>query len=208
VRTAFHRRERTRLLTPTLSTPIPPCQPWRSITSAAPLLGLDPVNTFVGRDWHRTIDDNWPRFLATWRPLVKFAEDHGVRSGIENCPMLFTKDEWPGGKNLMTTPAFGLDYDPSHFVLQGMDPLTPLKEFRDRIFNVRAKDVRLDARAIAEVGRFDFPHRWHQPRIPGFGEFDWVFFVGELMRTGYDGPVCIAVEDDTFGKSLAGRMRA
>lgn len=193
----------------------------RRVIVAAPLLGLDCVNTFVGRDWHLTVDDNWPRFLDTWRPLVRFAEDHGVRIAIENCPMLFTKDEWPGGKNLLTTPAvwrrafadiespaFGLNYDPSHFVLQGMDPLAPLEEFHERIFHVHAKDVRIDARAIQDVGRFDFPNRWHQPRIPGFGEIDWGRFVGELMRTGYDGPVCIEVEDDSFGRSLEGRKRA
>jgi sugar phosphate isomerase/epimerase len=191
------------------------------LITAAPLLGLRSVNAFVGRDWLKTVDDNWPRFLATWRPLVKFAEEHGVRIGIENCPMLFTKDEWPGGKNLLTTPAiwrrafadidsscFGLNYDPSHFVIQGMDPLASLDEFRGKLFHVHAKDVRLDARAIAEVGRFDFPNRWHQPRIPGFGEIDWGCFIGELMRVGYDGPVCIEVEDDTFGKSLEGRKRA
>jgi len=191
------------------------------VIEAAPLLGLREVNTFVGRDWHTMIDDNWPRFLATWRPLVKLAEDHGVRIGIENCPMLFTRDEWPGGKNLMTTPAiwrrafadidspaFGLNYDPSHFVLQGIDPLSPLREFRGKLFHVHAKDVRLDPDGIAEVGRFDVPSRWHQPRIPGFGEIDWGRFMSELMRVGYDGAVCIEVEDDTFGRTLDGRKRA
>jgi sugar phosphate isomerase/epimerase len=191
------------------------------VIEAAPLLGLREVNTFVGRDWHTMVDDNWPRFLATWRPLVKLAEDNGVRIGVENCPMLFTRDEWPGGKNLMTTPAiwrrafadidspaFGLNYDPSHFVLQGIDPLSPLREFRGKLFHVHAKDVRLDPDGIAEVGRFDVPSRWHQPRIPGFGEIDWGRFMSELMRVGYDGAVCIEVEDDTFGKTLDGRKRA
>ena len=193
----------------------------RQLIAAAPLLGLRTVNGFVGRDWLKTVDDNWPTFLATWRPLVKFAEDNGVRIGIENCPMLFTRDEWPGGKNLMTTPAiwrrafadidspsFGLNYDPSHLVLQGISPLAPLEEFRDKLFHVHAKDVRIDQRAVAEVGRFDFPNRWHQPRIPGFGDIDWARFVAELMRVGYDGPVCIEIEDDTFGKTLDGRKRA
>jgi len=193
----------------------------RRLIAAAPLLGLQTVNGFVGRDWLKTVDDNWPTFLATWRPLAKFAEDHGVRIGIENCPMLFTRDEWPGGKNLMTTPviwrrafadidspSFGLNYDPSHLVLQGISPLAPLEEFRDKLFHVHAKDVRIDQRAVAEVGRFDFPNRWHQPRIPGFGDIDWARFVAELMRVGYDGPVCIEIEDDTFGKTLDGRKRA
>jgi sugar phosphate isomerase/epimerase len=193
----------------------------RQLIAAAPLLGLQTVNGFVGRDWLKTVDDNWPTFLATWRPLVKFAEDHGVRIGIENCPMLFTRDEWPGGKNLMSSPAiwrrafadidspsFGLNYDPSHLVLQGISPLAPLEEFRDKLFHVHAKDVRIDQWAVAEVGRFDFPNRWHQPRIPGFGDIDWARFVAELMRVGYDGPVCIEIEDDTFGKTLDGRKRA
>jgi sugar phosphate isomerase/epimerase len=135
--------------------------------------------------------------------------------------MLFTKDEWPGGKNLLATPAiwrrafadisspaFGLNYDPSHLVLQGIDPLSPLQEFREKLFHVHAKDVRIDARAVADVGRFDFPNRWHQPRIPGFGDIDWGRFVAELMRVGYDGAVCIEIEDDTFGRTLDGRKRA
>ena len=193
----------------------------RRMIAAAPLLGLDRVNTFAGRDWRRSVDDNWPRFLETWRPLVKLAEEHGVRIGIENCPMLFTHDEWPGGKNLFTTPAvwrrafsdigspaLGLNYDPSHFVLQGMDPLGPLEEFRGRLFHVHAKDVWIDRRAVADVGRFDVPARWHQPRIPGSGEIDWGGFMGELERVGYDGPVCIEVEDESFGRTLAGRQRA
>jgi sugar phosphate isomerase/epimerase len=193
----------------------------RKLIEAAPLLGLHTVNTFAGRDWRRTVDDNWPRFLDVWRPLVGLAEDHGVRIAIENCPMLFTVDEWPGGKNLFTTPsvwrrafaeigspALGLNYDPSHFVLQGMDPLSPLEPFRDRLFHLHMKDVQIDPRALAEVGRFDVPSRWHQPRIPGFGDIDCGRFLAEVRRVGYDGPVCIEVEDETFGKSLEGRIAA
>ena len=179
------------------------------------------MNTFVGRDWTKSVDDNWPRFLKTWKPIVRFAEDHGVKIGIENCPMSFTKDEWPGGKNLMTTPViwrrafadipsdhFGLNYDPSHFVLQRMDPASPLKEFQDRIFHFHAKDVRIRRDRIDEVGVFAHPLEWHQPRIPGYGEMDWGRFLGVLMETSYRGPVCIEVEDDTFGKSLEGRRSA
>lgn len=193
----------------------------RKLIAAAPLLGLDTVTSFVGRDWRRTVAENWPQFLETWRPLVKFAEEQGVRIAIENCPMLFTADEWPGGKNLFTTPAiwrqafadlgspaFGLNYDPSHFVLQGMDPLSPLEPFRDRLFHLHMKDVRLDPQALNDVGRFDFPARWHQPRIPGFGELDCGRFLAEVRRVGYDGPVCIEVEDETFGKTLEGRIAA
>ncbi|MBM3845368.1 MAG: sugar phosphate isomerase/epimerase [Verrucomicrobia bacterium] len=193
----------------------------RKVIRAARLLNLDRVNTFVGRDWTRSVDDNWPRFLRVWRPLVAFAEDHGVTIGIENCPMLFTQDEWPGGKNLATTPViwrrmfsdipsrnFGLNYDPSHLVLQHMDPALPLKEFASRIVHFHAKDVKIHVDRRNEVGVFAPPLQWHQPRIPGFGEIDWGRFLATLMETSYRGPVCIEVEDDTFGKTLDGRTSA
>jgi sugar phosphate isomerase/epimerase len=193
----------------------------KQVILAAEQLGLKNVNTFVGRDWTKSVDDNWPRFLKTWRPLIAFAENHGVRIGIENCPMLFTRDEWPGGKNLAASPAiwrrmfndipsknFGLNFDPSHFVLQFMEPASALREFKDRLFHLHAKDVKLHRDRLNEVGVFAHPLAWHQPRIPGYGEIDWAKFMSALMETGYDGPVCIEVEDDTFGKTLEGRKRA
>jgi sugar phosphate isomerase/epimerase len=193
----------------------------KQVILAAEKLGLRNVNTFVGRDWTKSVDDNWPRFLKTWRPLVKLAEDHGVKIGIENCPMLFTKDEWPGGKNLATTPViwrrmfndipsdhFGLNYDPSHLVLQQMDPARPLREFAGKLFHIHAKDVKLNRDRLNETGVFAHPLEWHQPRIPGHGEMNWGDFLGALRETRYRGPVCIEVEDDTFGKDLAGRQAA
>ena len=193
----------------------------KRVIRAAELLGLENVNTFIGRDWTKSVDENWPRFLRTWRPLIAFAEDHGVKIGIENCPMLFTRDEWPGGKNLATTPViwrrmfadipsknFGLNYDPSHFILQRMNPVAPLREFRDKLFHVHAKDVRFRHERIDDVGIFAFPAEWHQPRIPGLGDIDWARFIAALLEAGYTGPVCIEVEDDTFGPTLAGRQQA
>src|SRR5256884_2005480 len=193
----------------------------KKVILAAEELGLKNVNTFVGRDWTRSVDDNWPRFLKTWRPLIAFAEDHGIQIGIENCPMLFTRDEWPGGKNLAATPViwrrmfsdipskhFGLNYDPSHFVLQHMDPASPLREFQSRLFHLHAKDVKIRRDRINDVGVFAHPLEWHQPRIPGYGEMDWARFMSALMETRYRGPVCIEVEDDTFGRTLEGRKRA
>jgi len=194
---------------------------FKKVIAAAPKLGVNLVTGFVGRDWTKTVDENWPRFLKTWQPIIQYAEDHGVKIGIENCPMSFTRDEWPAGKNLMTTPAiwrrafndidsanFGLNYDPSHFILQDMDPLSPLAEFKSKLFHVHAKDVKINRAALNEVGRFDFPLQWHQPRIPGYGDINWAAFMAELMRIGYTGPLCIEVEDDTFGKTLEGRMQA
>ena len=193
----------------------------KKVIKATAVLGLKHVNTFVGRDWTKSVDDNWPRFLKTWRPLIALAADHDIKVGIENCPMLFTRDEWPGGKNLMTTPTiwrrafsdipsphFGLNYDPSHFVLQQMDPASPLREFQPKLFHLHAKDVKLRRGRLNEVGVFAHPLEWHQPRIPGFGEMDWGQFIGDLMATSYRGPLCIEVEDDTFGQTLEGRKRA
>ena len=191
------------------------------VIEAAEKLRLSTVNTFVGKDWTKSVNENWPRFLKTWKPLVAFAEEHGVRIAIENCPMSFTRDEWPGGKNLATTPniwrrmfsdipsaSFGLNYDPSHFILQHMEPASPLPEFRERIFHVHAKDMTLDRDRMNQAGIFSFPSEWHTPRIPGFGEINWASFLGALRATGYNGAVCIEVEDETFGNSLDERKNA
>jgi sugar phosphate isomerase/epimerase len=193
----------------------------KRVILAAEKLGLKNVNTFVGRDWTRTVDENWPRFLKTWKPLIAFAEDHDIKIGIENCPMSFSRDEWPGGKNLATSPRiwrrmfsdissrnFGLNYDPSHFVLQRMDPASPLREFKAKLFHLHAKDMTVDPQKLNEVGIFAYPKEWHTPRIPGFGEIDWARFAATLVEVGYNGPVCIEVEDETFGKTLEGRQTA
>ena len=194
---------------------------FKKVIVAAQRLGLKNANTFVGRDWTRTVDENWPRFLKTWKPLIAFAEDHDIKVGIENCPMSFTRDEWPGGKNLATSPViwrrmfndisspnFGLNYDPSHFVLQRMDPISPLSEFKDKLFHLHAKDLVVQPERLNDVGIFAFPKEWHTPRIPGFGEIDWAGFMAKLREVGYRGAVCIEVEDGTFGQSLEGRQKA
>jgi len=193
----------------------------RKVIAAAALLGVNQMNTFIGRDWRKSVDDNWPRFKQVWPPLVKFAEDHGVRIGIENCPMLFSADEWPGGKNLAHCPAvwrrmfeeipsdsFGLNYDPSHLVWQHMDPIGPLWEFADRIFHVHAKDVRIDDDRLDDVGILATPLNYHTPKLPGLGEVDWGRFCSILGDVGYAGPVCIEVEDRAYEATLDLRKAA
>jgi sugar phosphate isomerase/epimerase len=193
----------------------------RKVIVAAERLGLKNVNTFVGRDWTKNVDDNWPHFLETWRPLIAFAADHDIKVGIENCPMSFGKDEWPGGKNLATSPAiwrrmfsdipsdhFGLNFDPSHFALQFMEPTSAFREFRSKLFHLHAKDVKIHRERLNDVGVFAMPKQWHEPRIPGYGEINWAQFMGALTEVGYDGPICIEVEDETFGTSLEGRQAA
>lgn len=193
----------------------------RKVIAAAALLGVNRMNTFVGRDWTQSVDANWPRFLEVWKPLIRFAEDQGVRVGIENCPMLFTNDEWPGGKNLAHSPAiwrrmfndisspnFGLNFDPSHLVWMQMDYLKPLREFAGRIFHVHAKDVIVDRAKLDDLGVLAYPNLWHFPRIPGRGTIDWNRFMAALRSVGYDGPVCIEVEDREFEATLELRKEA
>jgi sugar phosphate isomerase/epimerase len=193
----------------------------QKVIRAAPLLGCNRVNTFIGRDWTRSVDDNWPQFRKVWKPLLALAEQQGVYMGIENCPMSFTRDEWPGGKNLATSPAiwrrmfeefptahFGLNFDPSHFVWQHMDYLKPLREFKDRLFHVHAKDVRIDRERLDDVGILATPLEFHVPKIPGLGEVDWGRFFSVLGDVGYAGPVCVEVEDRAFEGSLESRQAA
>ena len=190
----------------------------KRVITASAVLGIHQMNTFVGRDPSLSVADNWPRFLATWRPLVQFAADQGVRIGIENCPMIFTDDEWPGGKNLATTPAiwrrmfeaipgqsFGLNYDPSHMIWQHMDPIQPLRDFADRIVHVHAKDVRIDRDRLDQVGIMAPPNEYHTPKLPGLGDVDWGQFFSVLGDSGYDGPVCVEVEDRAYEGSLEAR---
>jgi sugar phosphate isomerase/epimerase len=190
----------------------------RKVIRAAALLDVNVMNTFIGRDWTRTVDGNWPRFLKVWKPLVQYAEDQGVSIGIENCPMYFSNDEWPGGKNLAHSPAiwkrmfhdipnrnFGLNYDPSHMVWQQMDYLKPLRDFSERLVHVHAKDVRLDRHRLDEVGIMATPLEYHCPKLPGLGDIDWGKFVSVLGDVGYRGPVCIEVEDRAYEGSLDSR---
>jgi sugar phosphate isomerase/epimerase len=110
--------------------------------------------------------------------------------------------------NDIASDHFGLNYDPSHPILLRFDPLKPLREFREKLFHVHAKDVLLNRAACDDWGILGLPRDYHAPRIPGFGEIDWGRFIGTLLEVGYNGPVCVEVEDETFGRDLAGRKRA
>ncbi len=190
----------------------------KKVILAAEVLEIGVVNTFIGRDWHKSIDANWPRFLEVWRPLIAFAEAHGIRIGIENCPMAFTDDEWPGGKNLAISPAvwrrmfndipsdnFGLNFDPSHLVWQQIDIGQAIREFAGKFVHVHAKDARVDKHRLYEVGIMGTPLQFHTPKLPGLGDVDWGQFYSYLSDAGYDGPVCIEAEDRAYEGSLERR---
>ncbi|NLH15520.1 MAG: sugar phosphate isomerase/epimerase [Phycisphaerae bacterium] len=193
----------------------------KKVIAAARMLKVNRMNTFVGRDWTKSVDDNWPQFLKVWKPIIRYAEDQGVKVGIENCPMFFTHDEWPGGKNLATCPAiwdrmfndidskyFGLNFDPSHFVWQEMDYISVLREYASKLFHIHAKDARLDRDKLNRVGLLANPSQYHTPKLPGLGDVDWGRFLATLGETGYRGPVCIEVEDRVYEGSVELRKAA
>jgi sugar phosphate isomerase/epimerase len=190
----------------------------KAITASA-MLGIGRVTTFVGRDPSLMLDDNWDRFDARWPQIVRHAESNGVKIGIENCPMVFSRDEWPGGKNMAVSPRmwremfrripsknFGLNYDPSHMILQFMDPVKPIREFGDRIVHIHAKDLKIQRDKLDDCGVFDFG--WNDPKLPGLGDVNWPSFFSALNEVHYRGPVCIEVEDRAFEGSLEDRKRA
>jgi sugar phosphate isomerase/epimerase len=191
----------------------------KKVIQAAPRLGVKVVNTFVGRDPHTSVPDSWAAFDQVWPDLVRTAEAAGVVLGIENCPMLFTHDEWPGGCNLATTPAiwrtmfekipsksWGLNFDPSHLIWQHIDPVRCLREFGDRIVHFHAKDTRIDHHKLDEAGIMGLG--WHTPKIPGLGDVAWGPLFGALTDAGYNGPVCIEVEDRAYEGSIEDRKRS
>ena len=186
----------------------------KKVIDASSKLGINLVTTFVGRDQYKTVEENIELFKQVWPDIIAYAEARKVRIGIENCPMLFGKDQWPGGQNLMTTPViwrrlfeiansdyFGLNYDPSHFVWQQMDYIQPLYEFKDKIFHVHFKDIKLYPEKLRECGIMAHPLDYMTPKLPGYGDVNWGKYVSALTDIGYDGPACIEVEDRAFESS-------
>ncbi len=182
----------------------------RKVIVAARLMGVPVVNTFIGSDAARTLDQNWEAALTIWPDLVRHARDNGVRIGIENCPMIFSYDEWPSGHNLAYSPRIwrrmfetfgetvGLNLDPSHLVWQMIDIERVVREFGPRIYHVHAKDLEIDRDGLYERGILSLGMGWQVPRLPGLGEVPWPRFLAALYRAGYDGVVCVEHEDRSF----------
>jgi sugar phosphate isomerase/epimerase len=183
----------------------------RMVIAASARLGIMRVTTFIGRDQTQTVEANLELFRQLWPPIIAYAESLGVKVAIENCPMLFGREQWPGGQNLATSPRiwrqmfeiipspfFGLNFDPSHFVWQGMDYIRPLYEFKERLFHVHFKDIKLYPEKLSEVGSMAYPLEYMSPKLPGLGDVNWSKFVSALTDIGYDGHACIEVEDRAF----------
>ena len=182
-----------------------------ALIKASGKLGVNMVTTFIGRDQFKTVEENIELFKVIWPPIIKLAEECGVKVAIENCPMLFGPDQWPGGQNLMCTPAifrklfsiidspsFGLNFDPSHYVWQGLDYVQTVHEFRDRLFHIHFKDIKLYPEKLKEVGVLAYPLEYMSPKIPGLGDVDWGAYVSALNDIRYNGDAVIEVEDKAF----------
>jgi sugar phosphate isomerase/epimerase len=196
------------------------CEHLPKVMDAAVKLGLPGINTFVGADHTLNLDDNFTKFKQVWPGLIKQAEERNLRVGIENCPMLYERT-WPFGLNLARTPTiwrqmfkiipspnFGLNYDPSHLVMQLIDPIVPIREFGARIFHSHAKDMRVERDKLNDVGSLVPPMDRCEAKIPGLGDVNWGKFIGALSDVGYDGPVCVEVEDHAFEGSVERRLQS
>jgi sugar phosphate isomerase/epimerase len=183
-------------------------------------LDVNMVTTFIGRDQNLSVEENLENLNAVWDPIIRFAEELQIKIGIENCPMLFRREQWPGGQNLMTTPAIwrkvfeklpsknlGLNFDPSHFALQMMDYVRPLYEFRDKIFHLHFKDIKIYRDKLNDVGTMAYPHDYMTFKLPGLGDIDWGKFVSAITDIAYDGCACIEVEDPAFEGSDEKKVR-
>lgn len=187
----------------------------KKLICASSKLGINMVTTFIGRDQTKSVEENLDLVKEIWPPIIALAEEKGVKVAIENCPMLFGRDQWPGGQNLMTTPAIwrevfrilpsanlGLNYDPSHFVWQMIDYIKPIYEFKEKIFHVHYKDIKVYPDRLQQVGVMGYPLDFMSPKLPGLGDVDWGRYVSALTDIGYQGYTCIEIEDKAFEGSL------
>lgn len=186
----------------------------KALIRASARLGVNMVSTFIGRDQAKSEEENLRLFQEIWPPIIKLAEEQGVKVAIENCPMLFGEDQWPGGQNLMRSPAlyrklfdiipspnFGLNFDPSHYVWQQMDYVKTIYDFKDRIFHVHFKDIKLYPEKLAECGVMAYPLDYMSPKLPGLGDVDWAAFISAINDIRYSGDAVIEVEDKAFEDS-------
>jgi sugar phosphate isomerase/epimerase len=182
----------------------------KKVIAAAGRMGLGLVNTFCGGDASKHVDANWEEARRVWPDIVAFARDNGVKLAFENCPMIFSTDEWPGGHNIAYSPAIwrriieewggdvGMNFDPSHLVWQMIDQARFIREFGPHIYHAHAKDLMIDRDGLYERGILSLGMGWQIPRMPGLGDVDWGVIFSALYRAGYDGPIVIEHEDRRF----------
>ncbi|MDX8465136.1 sugar phosphate isomerase/epimerase [Mesorhizobium sp. VK23B] len=182
----------------------------KKVIVLASRMGVSLVNTFCGGDASKTVDANWEAAQKVWPSIIAHAREHGVKLAFENCPMIFSYDEWPGGHNIAYSPYVwrrileawggdvGMNFDPSHLVWQMIDKERFIREFGPHMQHVHAKDLMIDHDGLYERGILSAGIGWQVPRMPGLGDINWSTIFSGLYRAGYDGPVIIEHEDRRF----------
>jgi sugar phosphate isomerase/epimerase len=182
----------------------------KKVIVAAGKMGVPVVNTFIGADQSKSQDENWDEATRVGPEIISAAADNGVKIAIENCPMIFSNDEWPAGHNLAYNPkiwrrmfeefgeTIGLNFDPSHLVWLMIDIESAIEEFGSRFYHFQAKDVMIDYEGLYENGTLSPGIGWQIPRLPGLGHVDWGRVFSALYRVGYDGAIIIEHEDRDF----------
>ncbi len=175
----------------------------QSISQAIKLaekLGVDTVCTLAGfptpgKSKARTIAEDLP---AAFEPLLDLAGQHGVRLALENwyATNIQHLDHWKGVFDAIPATHFGLNFDPSHLDWQGIDVIAAVKEFRERIFHVHAKDVSVDLALLTRVGYNG--DGWWRYTLPGYGRIRWGDFISALRGISYNGVLSIEHEDSSF----------
>lgn len=186
----------------------------RRCVDAAVLLGSPLVGTFVGRDNALSVAENLALGEQELPPLVEYAGERGVRLVVENCPMEgWHPDLYPA--NLAYSPELWewmfslglyLNYDPSHLVWLGIDPVTALRPYADRVLHVQAKDTEVDLAARSRFGVFGrtrdrhdaWDTGWWRYRVPGRGQVDWRGVIDVLDECGFEGVVSVEHEDPVW----------
>ncbi len=184
---------------------------------AAALLGCPTVGTFVGRDPSKSVAENLVEAATIFAPLVDRAGERGVKLIIENCVMEgWHPDGYPG--NLAYSPELWewmfslglyLNFDPSHLVWMGIDPVEAVRPYIDRIPHAQAKDIEVftdrrnrfgwPGKAVARDNPWDVG--WWRYRVPGLGTVDWRRLVDTLYEGGFDGVLSVEHEDPVWGGS-------
>jgi len=182
---------------------------------AAALLGCPSVGTFVGRDPGRTVAENLAEAEGIFAPLVDLAGERGVALIVENCPMEgWHPDGYPG--NLAYSPelwewmfslGLGLNFDPSHLLWLGIDPVAALRPYVDRVAHAHAKDAEVFPERRDRYGVFGrtvertdgWDSGWWRYRMPGLGQIDWRHLVDALYEGGFDGVLSVEHEDPVWG---------
>jgi sugar phosphate isomerase/epimerase len=185
------------------------------LIDAAPLVGSPTVGTFVGRNPHKSVRENLKDAEEIFRPIVNHANEKGVKIIIENCVMEgWHPDGYPG--NLAYSPELWewmfeqglyLNFDPSHLMWIGIDPVAAIKPYLDHIPHAQAKDIQLFPDKRNRYGHYGKAVEQHDPwdigwwryRVPGLGEVDWVRLIDAMYEGGFGGVLSVEHEDPVWG---------